>query len=84
MSFNVTGDTTLPAGAFSALVTAGFAAFLPEDGGTSGIIVDNISLDAQASSIYFTPLGFPLFGAGSAGPCTATGCAVKATQNGLN
>ncbi len=77
MSFDVTNDATEP---FSDLVTAGFAAALPEDGGTSGIIIDNISPDPQASSIYFTPLGDPYYGAGE---CTTTGCAVKATQVGL-
>jgi hypothetical protein len=82
MSVDVTADSipvpVLPATPF---FPAAFAAFLPEDGGTSGIIVDNISPDAQASSIYFTPLGWP-DDPGNA--CTHVGCAVKATQYGLN
>jgi hypothetical protein len=77
MSFDVTNDASEP---FSTLVEAGFAAFLPVDGGTSGIIIDNISPDPQASSVYFTPLGDPYYGPGD---CTTTGCAAKATQVGL-
>lgn len=56
----------------------------PATSGTSGIVVDNVSTKAQASSIYFTTQGngFP------ASPCgdgvTGTGCAVKLTQSGLN
>jgi hypothetical protein len=76
MSVDVTDDLTVPD-------LSTFAAFLPEDGGTSGIVVDNVSTEAQASSIYFTPLGFTVGWSGSAGPCTLTGCAVKATQVGL-
>ncbi|HKM90577.1 MAG TPA: hypothetical protein VJX29_08180 [Candidatus Acidoferrales bacterium] len=49
-------------------------------GGTSGIIVDNVSAEAQASSIYFTtqaPAPYPI-------PCgTGNFCAVKLTQGGL-
>ncbi len=63
-----------------------------EPGGASGIIIDNVSSAAQASSIYFTPL---LVGATSNGNCTVSaatktkaavddGCAVKATQAGLD
>jgi hypothetical protein len=44
-------------------------------GGTSGIIIDNIASQAQASSIYFTTL------ATSGSPCgTGHFCAVKMTQ----
>lgn len=56
----------------------------PEVSGTSGMVVDNVSTDSQASSIYFSTQGngFP------ASPCgdgvTGTGCAVKLTQSGLN
>jgi len=56
-----------------------FSAEIAEDGGTSGIIVDNVQPEAQASSIYFTPLG----DATDAGNCTVPGCAVKVTQSGL-
>ena len=44
---------------------------LTEAGGTSGIVVDNISLAKEASSIYFTSQRLPFQ-------------AVKALQNGLN
>jgi hypothetical protein len=53
----------------------------PEDGGTSGIVIDNTVPPAttpQAASLYFTRL------AGSACPTGTTGCAVKLTQSGLN
>ena len=49
-------------------------------GGTSGIIVDNVSAEPQASSIYFStqaPAPYPI-------PCgTGNFCAVKLTQGGL-
>lgn len=47
--------------------------------GTSGIIVDNVSQSAQASSIYFTTQGTGVCGDGIA----TGGCAVKLTQSGL-
>jgi hypothetical protein len=56
----------------------GAVAPVPEAGGTSGIIVDNVSAIAQASSIYFTTE------ANSANcPPGAHRCAVKLTQGGL-
>jgi len=59
-------------------------ASLGEPGGTSGIIIDNVSSAAQASSIYFTPLAFTSTGSTANGNCPAnTGCAVKATQSAL-
>jgi hypothetical protein len=48
-------------------------AFTAEGEGTSGIIVDNDSSDAQASSIYFGVLGTG----------TNANSAVKLTQSGL-
>ena len=49
------------------------------NGGTSGIVVDNISSAAQAASIYFTTLA-----AGTNANCgTGNFCAVKLTQSGL-
>jgi hypothetical protein len=49
-------------------------------GGTSGVIVDNVSTEVQASSIYFStqaPAPYPI-------PCgTGNYCAVKLTQGGL-
>jgi hypothetical protein len=80
MSFDLTladGDSAL----FPTL-----SASLAESGGTSGIIIDNVSTEAQASSVYFTPLGSLLdvgVGAGD-DPCATTGCAIKATQVGLD
>jgi hypothetical protein len=49
-----------------------------EKGGTSGIIVDNLSSSAQASSIYFSTLGSAACGVGGTGFC-----AVKLTQSTL-
>jgi hypothetical protein len=48
-------------------------------GGTSGMIVDNDSTDAQASSIYFGTLATSTTVCGN----TAAYCAVKLTQSGL-
>jgi hypothetical protein len=51
---------------------------LPVANGPSGIIVDNVGVGGQESSIYFGP---------QTNNCTSpsgSGCAVKATQNGLN
>ena len=58
----------------------GAVAPVAESGGTSGIIIDNVSTATQASSIYFSTLG--------ASPnCMVAGinqhCAVKLTQAGL-
>lgn len=52
----------------------------PAAGGTSGIVVDNISTLGQASSIYFSTQANGTCGDGGSG----TGCAVKMTQSGLN
>ena len=72
MSFNVAGTypTTFPT---SAVATGA------ESSGTSGIVVDNASSDAQASSLYFSTLGTAPCDAGG----NATACAVKRTQTGL-
>lgn len=73
MSINVTN------GVFPTAI----AASLGEPGGTSGIVIDNVvsANSASGSGVYFTPLTV-----GTAnGACTGDqGCAVKATQNGLN
>lgn len=64
-------------------ITSGFPTLgtgRPEAGGTSGIIVDNVSAQPQASSIYFTTQSIATCGDGVAGG----GCAVKLTQSGLN
>lgn len=69
MSFDVT--STFPAAANQGRAAAN---------GTSGIVVDNVSTSAQASSIYFSTQGTQ--------SCTSdgitAGCAVKMTQSGLN
>ena len=50
-------------------------------GGTSGIIWDNTSTQAQASSVYFSTLGTNV----NIGGCNGNiHCAVKLTQLGLN
>jgi len=58
----------------------GAVAPVPEAGGTSGIIIDNVSAANQASSIYFSTLG-------TSANCKVAGidqvCAVKLTQGGL-
>jgi hypothetical protein len=64
-NYNITG------GAFASI--GANLAFAPEGQGTSGIIVDNDSSDAQASSIYFGVLGTG----------TNANSAVKLTQSGL-
>jgi hypothetical protein len=65
-------------------ITTGFpaasTAARPEAGGTSAIVVDNVSTAAQASSIYFTTLSNTTCGDAVSGG----GCAVKLTQTGLN
>jgi hypothetical protein len=69
MSYDITS------GAMPTVQTAAVA----ELNGTSGMIVDNVSAAAQASSIYFTNQG-----TGACGDGIATGgCAVKLTQSGL-
>jgi hypothetical protein len=76
-SFNVTGGA-LPADATAGLVSAS---------GTSGIIVDNAvgagSLPG-ASQVYFTPLGAQTcVGNGTTGNLASSGCAIQASQAGL-
>ena len=74
MSFNITSGT------FPATVSATAA----ENGGTSGIIVDNVSTSVQASSAYFTTLSSPGTGACTSEPVNdTTTCLVKRTQSGL-
>jgi hypothetical protein len=62
---------------------AAVAAALPESGGTSGIVIDNVSPAGQASSIYFSILRNST-AAHRCGGTNGVGCAVKATQSGLN
>jgi hypothetical protein len=68
MSFDITAG--MPAASSHAVT---------ERGGTSGMVVDNVSAAAQASSIYFTNQAN-----GACGDGIATGgCAIKLTQSGL-
>jgi hypothetical protein len=53
---------------------------LPEVFGPSGIVVDNVGAGGQESSIYFTPQS----GTVTCNSVPNVGCAVKATQAGLN
>ena len=62
---------------------AAVAAELPESGGTSAIVIDNVSGAGQASSIYFSIL-LNSTAAHRCGGTPAVGCAVKATQSVLN
>jgi hypothetical protein len=70
-------DITTTAGWGSGKTTSATAA---EAGGTSGIVVDNSSGVVGASQVYFTPLADQL--------CTTSGgtggCAIQASQSGLN
>ncbi len=56
---------------------------IPEIMGASGIIVDNNSTSAQASSLYFSNQGNSTT-AVKCGATTGVGCAIKVTQAGLN
>jgi hypothetical protein len=73
VSFDVTSGATITS------LTATLAA-AHEAGGTSGIIVDGSSASVGASQVYFTTLG--------SGSCVTSGgtggCAVQASQAGLN
>ena len=74
MSFNITSGT------FPSTVSA----TAPENGGTSGIVVDNVSTSVQASSTYFTTLSSPGTGGCTSEPVNdSSTCLVKRTQSGL-
>jgi hypothetical protein len=73
MSVNI---TNIPA-------TLSIGSSIPEIMGSSGIIVDNNSTSAQASSLYFSNQGNST-AAVTCGGTTGVGCAVKVTQSGLN
>jgi hypothetical protein len=75
MSFNVTAGTAITTGtATTARITVA--------GGASGVVVDNSATASGDSQVYFTPL--------ATGTCTTSptlgfgGCAVQASQAGLN
>ena len=59
------------------IITAG-EDFVNYPGGVSGIVVDNTSAAAQASSVYFSTQGVV-----NVGTCANARCAVKLTQSGL-
>lgn len=59
------------------VITAG-EDFVNYPGGVSGIVVDNTSSAAQASSVYFSTQGVV-----NVGTCVNSRCAVKLTQSGL-
>jgi hypothetical protein len=70
-SFDITGGPT-------AIVRSGP---LDEPSGTGGIVVDNISLQPGASSIYFSTLGNASSGLACGGATTGGGCGIKLTQS---
>ncbi len=82
ISINVTGNPAWPPAAVTNTAPVPASA----TGSTSGFVVDNTSVSAQASSFYFT-LGANSTGAGPGVPScnttAGTGCAVKLTQSGL-
>jgi len=88
LSINVTGGPAWPPTAVAAQALS-LAAPAPANnaGSTSGFVVDNTSVSAQASSFYFT-LGTNSTGAGPGVPScnttAGTGCAVKLTQGLLD
>jgi hypothetical protein len=51
-------------------------------GGTSGMIIDNISSTTGASNVYFSTLGTSGT-CSTSGTATSGGCAVQAAQSGL-
>lgn len=51
------------------------------DGGTSGIVIDNISTATGASNIYFSTLGTGSTGSCATTPSTYGGCAIQASQS---
>jgi len=81
MSIIVNDDANPTATSPTAMPSA-VRASIGEPGGSSGIIIDNISSSAEASSVYFSPLSFATSTAN--GNCASgIGCAVKATQSAL-
>jgi hypothetical protein len=67
-------------------VTSGFPGSIvaagQSSGGTSGIVVDNVSSSGHASSLYYSTLGAATCTTAS-GSSSAGGCAVQRTQSGL-
>jgi hypothetical protein len=75
MSANVTGGGT---------ITMSVSSSLGEQGGTSGIIIDNVGMDPDEANIYFTRLAQTALSSCGGSGGTMVGCAVKLTQLGLN
>ena len=73
MSFDVTSGATITS-------STAASATINEAGGTSGIIVDGSSASVGASQVYFTPLASESCVTSG----TSGGCAVQASQSGLN
>jgi hypothetical protein len=71
---------TVSGGAFTEITGNPYTTDIPDgQGGTSAIVIDNVSADSEASSIYFTTQG----AATSSLPCngaTSGYCAIKLTQ----
>jgi hypothetical protein len=74
--FGLTTSSLVEVFDISSSTAPALGASAPSSQGTSGIIVDNDSPQAQASSIYFTTLG-------NGGTCGGHRCAIKLTQSGL-
>jgi hypothetical protein len=90
LSVSALGTDTGCAGAcvYSYSLTAGTPAAattgLPAAGGTSGIIIDNSTITAGESQIYYTTLANQAcVGNGTTGNTTGS-CAVQVSQSGLN
>lgn len=89
VSVNNNGNRTGCTGAclYSFDITSGFPANSTSGfqvtGGTSGIVVDNVSASSQASNIYFTFRSNSTAGRTCNG-VSGVGCALKLTQSALN
>ncbi len=66
-------------GAAATAITGSPITYPSATGGTSAIVIDNVSADAQASSLYFTTLATSTTTCGA----TAAYCAIKLTQSAL-
>ncbi len=81
-TFNTTAGGTTHDGAGTLVWTnlgALGTASLPVSGGASGLIIDNTATSAGGSQVYFSTLGNQPCGTSGAG-----GCAIQASQSGLN
>ena len=91
MSVTANGSETGCTGAclYNYSVTGGIyplnsSAGIAATGGTSGVIVDNSLVGGGLSQVYYTTLGAAnCAGNGTTGSGTGTGCAIQASQSGL-